>query len=187
MSQALAAKPLYSMLTSKSDSDALNSLAEWLPSVVGGDQISAERAKLLPAAKRALDRLMVPVTAEQMAVELDRMAEWAETFNLPKKDWGKALDFYMEGLKRLPADLLSIAMERARATHRMGMRLPLPQEIAAQVQDEVERRGKLKTKLWQAQRCPVADPVVTPYRDMPPEQKAKVDAMIEGLKQGFRW
>lgn len=187
MSQALAVKPLYSTLTSKSDADALKSLEAWLPSVNGGDTIPAEKAKLLPAAKRGLDNLSRPITAEQMAVEMDRMAEWAETFNLPPKDWGKAVDFYLEGLKHLPADLLATAMERARSNHRLGMRLPLPQEIATQVQDELSRRTALKTKLFLAQRCRVADPVETPYRDMTPEQQAKVDAMLANLKKQFAW
>lgn len=187
MSQALAVKPLYSALTKNSDRDALNSLEAWLPSVVGGDMIPAEKARLLPAAKRALDAMNRKITPEQMAVELDRMADWAETFNLPKKDWGKALDFYMEGLKNVPADLLSMAMERARANHKMGMRLPLPQEIAAQVSDEMAHRATLKNKLFLAQRCPVADPVTVPYRDMTPEQKAEVDRMLDGLNSKFNW
>lgn len=187
MSQAVALKPQYSTLTSKSDADALKSLEAWLPSVSGGDTIPAERAAMLPAAKRALDRLSAKITAEQMAVEMDRMAEWAETFNLPPKDWGKAVDFYMEGLKHLPADLLGVAMERARSNHRLGMRLPLPHEIAAQVEPELSRRTMLKTKLFLAERCPVADPVVTPYRDMKPEQKAEVDRMLDGLNSKFNW
>lgn len=187
MSQALAVKPLYSTLTSKSDADALSSLEAWLPSINGGDMIPAEKAALLPAAKRALDRMAQKITPERMMVELDRMAEWAETFNLPPKDWGKALDFYLEGLKHLPADLLATAMERARSNHRLGMRLPLPQEIAAQVQDEMSRRTMLKTKLFLAQRCPVADPVSTPYRDMTPAQKAECDRMLEGLNSKFNW
>lgn len=179
--------PRYSALTSASDSAALKSLEAWLPSVTGSDEIPAEKAALIPAARREIDRLMQPAATEQMAVELDRMAEWAETFNLPPKDWGKALDFYMEGLKHLPADLLSMAMQRARANHKMGMRLPLPIEIAAQVDDEVARRRSMKTKLFQASRCQVADPVTTPYRDMTPDQRASVDKMLEGLNQKFNW
>lgn len=187
MSQAMVAKPLYSTLTSKSDADALKSLEVWLPSVSGGDTIPAEKARLLPAALRALDVLNRKITPEQMAVEMDRMAEWAETFNLPPKDWGKAVDFYLEGLRHLPADLLATAMERARSNHKLGMRLPLPQEIAAQVEPELSRRTTLKTKLFLALRCPVADPVQAPYRDMTPEQKAKVDAMLAGLNSKFNW
>lgn len=179
--------PRYSALTSASDSAALNSLEAWLPSVTASDEIPAEKAALVPAARREIDRLLQPVTTEQMAVELDRMADWAETFNLPPKDWGKALDFYMEGLKHLPADLLSTAMQRARASHKMGMRLPLPVEIASQVDDEVARRRSMKNKLFQASRCRVADPVVTQYRDMTPEQKAECDAMLDSLSQKFNW
>lgn len=111
-------------------------------------EIPEAYAKLVPTAQRAIKALLRPAPVEQLAIEIKNLAEWAEAFNIPSKRLEKAAEAYHDALKHLPSDLLSEAFKTAKSTHRMGMRLPLPSEIAATVKDEWTRRTRLKTGLW---------------------------------------
>lgn len=165
----------------------LPSLEPWLASVQPNDRLPAAKASLLPRARAEIRNLLEPPTTEQIAVEIGKLLEWGRGMGMSGKGLDAVAEAYLEDLKTIPADLLEGAIRAARAAHRYGNRLPLAAEIRAQVQEEMDRRHRLRMHLETASRCSVEQADPPRYHDMPPEQKAKVDAMIEGLKQGFRW
>jgi hypothetical protein len=98
---------------------------------------------------------LAPASEKALAVEIAALMSWARTFGVPVEDPAGVVMFYREGLERVPGDLLPLAMKRARAAHRYGMRLPLPAEIAATVEPEMAKRRLLVSKLSRAKLAPV--------------------------------
>jgi hypothetical protein len=80
---------------------------------------------------------------------------YARAFNVPAADADTAAKAYSLTLASLPADLLVLAVQRTKAGHKWGMRLPLPVEITAQVSGELAERNRLLAKLTIARQAPV--------------------------------
>lgn len=164
------------IVTLSADAAALKSLKAWaLDLQTSEERIPALRAKIIPAALRAAKRMLFPADPKLFGVEVAKLEEWAAAFNMPEADWKSAAKFYRETLGRLPGDLLTEAFKSIRATHKWGMRLPLPSEIMAQVQDQLAERRTLITKLEMALRCPV-EPTSPPPT---PEEQARVAQVLD--------
>ena len=98
---------------------------------------------------------LAPASDKQLAVEIAALLSWARTFGVPVEDPAGVMMFYREGLERVPADLLPVAMKRARTLHKYGMRLPLPAEIMATIEPEMTERRLLVSKLFKAKLAAV--------------------------------
>ena len=148
-----------STLPSKNDEIALRSLRGWVDRLQSSDERITPMVKAkLPAALRAADAYLQPCPVKQFMVEIDDLADWARAFNIPQLDIAAATKFYRESLGHLPADLLRVAFKNIKASHRYGMRLPLPAEIIAGISDDIHKRRQLRAKLELAMRCPVESP-----------------------------
>lgn len=145
-------------LNTATDKSALESLKPLVLSIQSSDErISKTTLDLLPAAIRACHRSMMPAGQERLAVEINQLREWAKAFNVPREEIITAAKFYQESLSHLPSDLLAEAFKGIRATHRWGMRLPMPAEILGQVSHQLAERERLRGKLELAQRCTVEE------------------------------
>lgn len=136
----------------------LRSLKEWALTLQSRDErIPADKAAQLPTAIQTCEQLLVPSPPELLAVEIRKLVDWAKAFNVPHADLKAATEAYREALSTIPPDLLSQAFRDIRATHKWGMRLPLPSEIANQIQDKLTERRLLLGKLQMAKLCPVEE------------------------------
>lgn len=170
-----------SAMMSESDSAALTFLTESALRSQGSQERIPQAAKeRLPAAIRAAQRQLWPARREEIMMAIDRLANFAEVFNIPADKLKAAAGIYSEALKHLPADLINAAINAATATHKYGMRLPLPAELIAHVSGEMAQRRRLLAKLEIMDRAPLED-----APDKPPpnrEEIAKVDAALDELR-----
>lgn len=176
MTHELQAAPAGRIVTLSADAAALRSLKDWALTTLqtSEERIPASHAKLIPAALRAAKRMLFPADPKLIGVEVAKLEEWAAAFNMPEADWKSATTFYRESLGHLPADLLTEAFKGIRATHKWGMRLPLPSEIMSQVSDQLAERRTLITKLEMALRCPVESEQPPPT----PEERKRVADLL---------
>lgn len=149
---------------SETDKSALRSCGEWALTLVETptETISEAQSKTIPGAMRAITAITIPASREQMAVEMETLRRWAKAFKIPTPDLEIATLSYSAALRHLPPDLLHEAFETMMATHKYGMRLPLPSEIAATVREKFSRRVRIKMGLVKASRARV---------DVTPENK----------------
>jgi len=137
----------------------LTSLRGWLLGIVSSEErIPAAKAAMVPVALYAAKRQLEPTTPEILAVEIRKLGDWAKAFSIPASDLKTAAVSYTEALSHLPPDLLAEAFRTIRATHKWGMRLPLPSEILNSVAEQMAERRSLLLKLEMAKRCPVEGP-----------------------------
>lgn len=147
------------------------------------ERVSRARAELIPSAMRAVASLLRPAGTEAIAVECAKLADWAVAFNIPAKDFKAAAKAYGEALAYLPRDLLVEAFNAVKATHKWGMRLPLPAEIAQHVSERLAERRKIEAKLKIAQRCPVEDdPGGKSYAQMSEFEKREFNERMDELR-----
>lgn len=144
----------------------------------------------IPRLMREAEASLKPATERDFAVAMDQLLEFAALYELPAKGQASLVTLYRRSLADVPADVLMQAI--ADTLRDWSFRkLPLPGDIRKHANAEIARRQQIKLRANHARivarTLPQPEPPTTPYRDMPPDQKAKVDAMIEGLKQGFRW
>ena len=151
-------------LVSETDKTALRSCGEWALALTEAptDTITEAQSKTIPGAMRAVTAITIPASREQMAVEMETLRRWAKAFKVPTPDLEAATASYLTALKHLPPDLLHEAFETMMATHKYGMRLPLPAEIAATVREKFSRRVRIKMGLIKASRARVE--IETPNR-----------------------
>lgn len=107
----------------------------------------------LPRAIDAAQRLCPPASIECFAVQMDRLIQFARTFNLPNLDTATAAKLYHETLMDLPDDLLERAITETIREHKNHFALPLPAEMRARVGDLFQARRKPLAKLEMAQRA----------------------------------
>ena len=109
----------------------------------------------MPMGRAEFDRekgciLAVRETAppEAVAVALERLTSWLEAFGLMADDEHVPLviDGYRKALERVPADLIGMAVEGV-TTGLKYHRRPLPNDILAAVQPEIDRRNLAALKL----------------------------------------
>jgi hypothetical protein len=135
---------------------ALESLKDWALTFTGeSERVPARIANLVPSALMEARGRLAPADDKTLAVEIAALLSWARTFGVPVDDAARVTAFYREGLERVPGDLLPVAMKRARAAHKYGMRLPLPAEIVATIEPEMVERRALVSKLFRAKLAPV--------------------------------
>lgn len=165
--------------TPSADAAALKSLKDWALRLQSSEEsIPRTVASQIPAALRAAQRSLLPCDPKQIGIEVAGIEEWAAAFNMPEADWKAATGFYRESLGHLPADLLTEAFRAVRATHKWGMRLPLPSELLAAVSEQMDERKLLVAKLEIARRCPTEI-------DRPPPteaEKARVDEIMRSWR-----
>lgn len=158
----------------------LQSLKDWALSLTSSEErIPAAKAAMVPLALSAARRQMTPATPEILAVEIRKLADWAKAFSVPASDLKTAAQAYSEALSHLPGDLLAEAFKSIRASHRWGMRLPLPVEIAATVSEAMDERRRLIAKLELASRCPSED------NTRPPPTEAEI-AKVDEIMRNWR-
>ncbi len=80
-----------------------------------------------------------------LAVQLDRLAAWAKSFNIPHDT--QAMPMAYADLATLPVDLIEKAFTRAMSGSTDTFRLPLPSAIRAQVSEEMARRHAVTSGL----------------------------------------
>lgn len=133
-------------------------------------------ADLIPEAMARLRLQLRPATEREMAVAIAGLLDFARAFNVPHDHAESAARIYAAALATMPYDLLRQAISGVIATHKWGMRLPLPAEISAQVSEEVSRRRSTLARLEMAKRAPVEREDTRP----PPtdDEKRQVDAFM---------
>ena len=147
---------------------------EWALAFQPGQRISAtDQARILGAIRR-VEHSLLPATTREIAIQIARLDDFATAFNVPSAEMATASAIYREALATLPPDLLEIAVSRVIATHRWGMRLPLPAEISSHVSEEAAERRKVLGRLQVALRANVEAPRGIPTAD----ERAAVDAMM---------
>lgn len=92
-----------------------------------------------------------------MAVQLDRLFAFAQTFGIPG-DRKAAAGFY-SGLANLPPDLLTKAFDGAINGRKDTYRLPTPAEIEGVVSEDIAIRRRVLARLEMMDRAPVDTPV----------------------------
>ena len=147
---------------------------DWALAYQPGARVTAEIQRQLPEAIRQAEASLAPSPAQQLAVQIARIDDFATAFHVPADEMKTAAAIYRATLGHLPPDLLETAVNRAIQAHRWGMRLPLPAEIAAHVADELAERRKTLGRLEIARRAPTE----LPPRRRDPEEVAAVDALM---------
>lgn len=120
-------------------------------------------------------------------VAIDALFEFARTFEV--KDFSEAkvesaAKIYRKTLIELPPDLLELAISRIMASHKFGVRMPLPKEIRDTVKDELHERSRHRTIINAALKYGQDEP----QDRIPPseEDKAKVTKIVEDVKRALK-
>jgi hypothetical protein len=151
-------------------------------------QIPAGLPEILPRALAEAERATTPADKRAVAVALDKLWRFGETFGLWKRPATKeavadATRFYADVLAELPSDLVMKAVDEVCRTHKWGNRLPLPADLSATVSAEMSARKQELIRLRLAKAKLDRDPP-KPERPPPtPEQVARVRAMVAGIAQ----
>lgn len=180
-------RAVYSAMMPATAKPALELLRAWLPTVQAGQRIPADKALLIGPALREAQRLVMPASVEQIAIETKAMLDWAAGFGVPVKNPAAVTRAYLEALRTVPTDLLPLAMERARSTHVYGQRLPLPKEILDRVKPEMDERWQQNAKLRLAASLEREPPGGKGQRwdELTPEQQAEHETMMAGVRARF--
>lgn len=141
-----------------------------------GERITEAQSKMLPDAIRACEWHLRPAGIEMLAVQLDKLFEFAAAFGI-NADREKAAKFYST-LVSLPPDLLTRAFDMAIARKTDSYRPPLPAEIEATVADDLALRRRVRAGLEKMRLAPVERR--TGRRT--PEEIAAVDAAMAEIR-----
>lgn len=144
--------------------------------------IPANVASQLPAAIRAAQADVEPASLEEFAVGMDGMIAWARTFDIKIENVKTLTEAYAESLGDIPADLLAYAFRTARAQHKYGMRMPLPQEIRKHITGIIADRKVVLRRLRNAQMCPV----ITDDGPIGTEARGQMATLFNGLSRELR-
>jgi hypothetical protein len=122
------------------------------------EPVPSDRAEHLPAAVKASEHSLMPVSQKAFAVAMDRLVAWAEQFGLvamptradAREEMIRSLvDSYRTALDDLPQDLLMTAIDQTIRNHKFR-NLPLPGDIRERVSTELSDRKTLSTKIKSA-------------------------------------
>lgn len=141
-----------------------------------GERITEAQAKMLPDAIRACEFHLAPAGVEFLAVQLDKLFEFAAAFGI-NADKAKAAKFYAP-LAALPRDLLAKAIDAAIARKTDSYRPPLPAEIEATVADDLALRRRVRAGLEKMRLAPVERRSTR----RTPEEIALVDAAMARVR-----
>lgn len=146
-----------------------------------GERLTIPRLSMLGEARAHVEAINRAATPQELVAQLAILSEWARAFNIPHD--AEAVVGGYAGIAHLPPDLLAQAIKATTTTHKFGNRMPLPAEILQHVQENLDERRQAKLKLGLLQRGAriglVTEARPTPYRKLPPEEKARVDRIIE--------
>jgi hypothetical protein len=134
---------------------------------------------MLPDAIRACEFHMRPAGVAFLAVQLDKLFEFAAAFGI-NVDRAKAAKFYAP-LANLPPDLLTKAIDAAIARKTDSYRAPLPAEIEAVVAEDLALRRRVRGGLEKMKLAPVERRA--PKRT--PEEIAIVDAALAKARKAI--
>jgi len=158
--------------------DALLSLKDSATAFQGsGGWVSAQQAAAIPDALAVCDWHLRPAGERALAVQLDRLAAWAKSFNVPHDP--RAMPAAFASLASIPPDLIGKAFDAAMATTRDTFRLPLPAAIRAHVADDIATRHRVKSGLLKMQMFGTVEPR---KRKRTPEELATADAAMAELR-----
>lgn len=167
----------------RDDEIALQSLQALAKSYHSRDEgpLTTVTAAKIPAAIRAINRLLMPVSAEALAIEIARLFIWARTFNVPVPDAQSAAEEYSSGLKHLPIDLIQAGFRAIKATYHYGNRLPFPADIARHVSEAYYERCRTLLNLQSMSRMAVDDP-----KPLTAEERATGVKLLGDLSRDLR-
>jgi len=137
----------------QSQNDALRSLVECAQSFQQGMRVTEQQAAKVPAARIACEWHLRHAGEKALAVQLDRLAAWAKSFNIPHDP--QAMPAAYASLATIPPDLLPKAFDRVMAATDDTFRLPLPAKIRAHVSEEIDRRIATRGGLHRMSLAPV--------------------------------
>lgn len=132
----------------------------------------ADLDELLPIARQEIAGMDVA----EFGVLLDQLFTFARTFEIKDFSEEKAINatkIYRKALIDLPADLFDKAIKEAIATHKYGMRLPLPSELRKIVAVELNKRHAIVARLKAARER---------GREEPPPQKPRTPEELERVR-----
>lgn len=115
--------------------------------------MTAEQAAKVPGAIVACEWHMRPAGEKALGVQLDKLATWARSFNIPHDP--QAMPAAYASLVSLPPDLLVKAFDRVMSEAVDTFRLPLPAVIRKQVAEELDSRHTVRRGLHLIARAPV--------------------------------
>lgn len=110
-----------------------------------GQRLTRKEADALPHAIRANEYHQRPAGMLALAVQVERLAAWAKSFNIPHDT--KMMAMMYEDLASLPDQLIEKAFTRAMNSAKDTFRLPMCASIRAQVSDEMGRRWSVTSGL----------------------------------------
>ena len=141
-----------------------------------GERLTEAQAKMLPDAIRACDWHLRPAGIAALAVQLDKLFEFAAAFGI-SADREKAAKFYAP-LANLPPDLLARAFDMAITRKTDSYRPPLPAEIEATVAEDLALRRRVRAGLEKMRLAPVE----RKGNRRTPEEIARVDAEMARVR-----
>jgi hypothetical protein len=122
------------------------------------EQVPSDLAEHLPAAVKASEHSLMPISQKAFAVAMDKLIAWAEQFGLvamPTREDARGemianlVDSYRTALDDLPQDLLMTAIDQTIRNHKFR-NLPLPGDIRERVSTELSDRKTLSVKIKSA-------------------------------------
>lgn len=108
------------------------------------DNMPAEIVAELPRLIREADLAIRPSTAQEFAVAIDQLWDWAARFNIQADVRGQTQK-YRELLGNLPPDILLDAIKETVASHNFRT-IPLPGDIKKRASHEFERRRTIRIR-----------------------------------------
>ena len=95
---------------------------------------------------------LAPVTTKELAVIMDRLFSFTETFGIKDAGIRKAMQFYRETLSDVPADLLVKSVDGVIRTYKYGHRLPVPADLRTEIEDDLRLRLAARNSIETARR-----------------------------------
>ena len=141
--------------------------------------MTAEQAAKIPGALVACQLHMRPAGEKALAVQIDRLAAWARSFNIPHDP--AVMPAAYATLAALPPDLLAKAFDRAMAGSADTFRLPMCAAIRAHVADEMAKRHATLAGLQKMKLAPVE----RRNGRRTPEEIAAVDAAMAQIRESL--
>ena len=161
-----------------SQNDALRSLVDLAQRFQTGERITEIQKAKLHDAQIACEWYLRPAGERALTVQLERLAAWAKSFNIPHDP--AAMPAAFAPLAALPPDLLAKAFDRAMSESTDTFRLPMVAAIRAHVSEEMDRRIAARRGLHLMTLAPVDR-----KGKRTPEEIAAVDAAMAQIRQSL--
>ncbi len=155
-----------------------DSLKLWLEEWKESDPIPQEMISLIPGALRVMDTQLRRIDHRELMVKLVR------TLSLWKAPggWDDIVEFYVEALEDMPADLATLALKRLRLNFRFDT-FPKPADPRAMASAELTERHLMRARLKVASiYAPVLTPYTPPTVDQIAAAKSLKNAAVDHLR-----